>query len=144
MSVEVELQATGKGAEGASVFGEGSGAGQASAAALAGAGAAATSAAAAACCVPVVSPLLVGAVGASGAVWLAGLRPWAPYLLGGAFLLLAYAYWSLRRASRCAPGPGTAGSPAARRRWRPALTRILLAGATVIWLASAVAYALLG
>lgn len=115
--------------------------GSAAGAALAGTGAAATAAAAAACCVPVLSPLLVVVLGASGAAWVAGLKPWAPYLLGGALLLLLYAFWMLRRARRrCDPGE----EPPSR--WRQVLdltTRPLLAGATVIWIISTAAYLLL-
>lgn len=117
------------------------GAGSVAGSAVAGAGAAVTAAAAAACCVPVVSPFLIGVLGVSTAVWLAGLRPWAPYPLGAAFLLLLYAYWSLRRWRRCARHSGAAAS--APRSWLPTVTRVLLVGATAVWLASAIAFVLL-
>ncbi|MGH7583221.1 MAG: hypothetical protein ACREL5_08365, partial [Gemmatimonadales bacterium] len=52
-------------------------------AAAAGTSAAVGAASAAACCAtPVLSPLIVGVLGASGAVALAGLKPYAPYLMG--------------------------------------------------------------
>lgn len=110
--------------------------------AVAGAGSAATSAVVAACCVPVVSPLLVGVVGASGAAWLAGLRPWAPYLLGGGLLLLLFAYRRLRHVRSCRAG-GDGVPEAAPRARRYTATRLLLAAATLVWLGSAVAYLLL-
>jgi hypothetical protein len=52
----------------------------------------------AACCVsPVVAPLIVGVLGASGAVWAAGLKPYGGWILGTSFLFLAYGFWSVYR-----------------------------------------------
>lgn len=62
----------------------------------AGVGAATVAAAASACCVgPVAAPLIVGLLGAGGAAWAAGLKPYSPYLLAGSAALLAYAFWGL-------------------------------------------------
>ena len=56
------------------------------------------SAVAAGCCVsPVVAPLLVGMLGASGAVWAASLKPYAFWILAVAGLFLAYGFWSVYR-----------------------------------------------
>jgi len=58
-------------------------------AAAAGAGSALAAVLASSCCVgPVVAPLIVAALGASGAAWAAGLKPYSPYLLAGSFALL--------------------------------------------------------
>ena len=58
---------------------------------------------AASCCVsPTLAPLIVGIVGASGAVWAASLKPYAFWILGVAGLSLAYGFWSVYRpAARC-------------------------------------------
>lgn len=53
---------------------------------------------AASCCVsPTLAPLVVGIVGASGAVWAASLTPYAFWILGVAGLSLAYGFWSVYR-----------------------------------------------
>jgi hypothetical protein len=52
----------------------------------------------AACCVsPVIAPLIVGVLGASGAVWAANLKPYSEWILGISFLFLAYGFWSVYR-----------------------------------------------
>lgn len=52
----------------------------------------------AACCVsPVIAPIIVGVLGASGAVWAAGLKPYGWWILGAAFLCLAYGFWTVYR-----------------------------------------------
>ena len=52
----------------------------------------------AACCVsPVIAPIIVGVLGASGAVWVAGLKPYTWWILGAAFLCLAYGFWTVYR-----------------------------------------------
>lgn len=108
-------------------------------AAVASAGSAATAAAAAACCVPVLSPLLVGALGASGAVWITGLKPYSPYLLGVAFLLLVYAFNRVYRGSaRCRPGSGEGE----RSRWMGTALLVLLWISAAVWVAALGAYLL--
>ena len=104
-------------------------------AAIAGTGAAVGAAAAAACCVtPVISTLIVSLLGASGAVALAGLKPYTIYILGASFVALAYGFWALyRRPARCA-ADGQAVRP---RRW----IRVVLWAAAGIWFASAIASA---
>lgn len=79
-----------------------------------GAGAAAAATASAACCVPIAAPLLVSALGVSGSIWAAGLKPWAPVLLALSGLLLAGGFWSLRSARERAAGAACAMS--SRRR----------------------------
>jgi len=69
----------------------------------------------AACCVsPVVAPIIVGVLGASGAVWAAGLKPYSSWILGAALLCLLYGFWTVYR-RRPACGVGEA-SPS-RRVW---------------------------
>lgn len=107
-------------------------------AAVAGTGAAIGAAAAAACCVtPALSPVIVAVLGVGGAVALAGLKPYTPYLMGGSLLVLGYGFWVVyRRPAACA----VEGTPPRARRWM----RLVLWGAAAIWVASALANVLLG
>lgn len=77
------------------------------AAASVGAGAALTAMVAGSCCVgPTIAPLIVGVLGVSGAVQLAGIKPYTPYLLGASLLMLAYSFWSAhRRRGECRVKP---------------------------------------
>ena len=60
--------------------------------------AAALSVAVAACCVsPVIAPIIVGALGAGGAVWAAGLKPYGGWILGASLLCLGLGFWSTYR-----------------------------------------------
>jgi hypothetical protein len=95
-------------------------------------GAAVVAAVASACCVgPVVAPIFVSVLGASGAAWAAGLKPYSPYLLLGSLVLLAWGFWRVRRRRRlCAQG---VCSPSPRG------VRVTLWVASVLWLASAAA-----
>ena len=61
------------------------------------AGAAVVATAASACCIPVIAPLIVGVLGASGAAWAAGLQPYSPAILGFSGLLLGYGFWVVYR-----------------------------------------------
>jgi mercuric ion transport protein len=63
-----------------------------------GAGSALAAVLASSCCVgPVLAPLIVAALGASGAAWAAGLKPYSPYLLAGSFALLLFGLWTTYR-----------------------------------------------
>ena len=54
-----------------------------------------------ACCVsPVLAPILVSVLGASGAVWAAGLKPYGWWILGASAALLALGFWSVYRPRR--------------------------------------------
>jgi len=77
------------------------------AAASVGAGAALTAVVACSCCVsPVIAPLIVGVLGVSGAVTLAGIKPYTPWLLAGSLLMLGYAFWRTHRpAGECRVRP---------------------------------------
>ncbi len=101
-------------------------------AATSGVGAAVAAAVAGACCVgPVVAPIFVSVLGASGAAWAAGLKPYSPYLLAGSLVLLAYGFWRVHwRRRLCVQG---ACSPSPRG------VRAMLWVASVLWLASATA-----
>ncbi len=94
--------------------------------AAAGAGAAALATAAGACCVPVVAPLVVAVLGAGGAAWAAGLKPYSLAILAAAALLLAYGYRVVYR-----PRPAAAGE-ACPVRW-PLAPRVVLWLATALW-----------
>lgn len=113
---------------------------EATGAALTSAGAATAAAAAVACCVPVVSPLLVTVLGASGAVWVTGLKPYSPYLLLGSLLLLILAFLrAYRPVGTCLLGVAGSGL----RGFRPPrarFTRVLLWFSTLVWLVGVIAY----
>lgn len=109
-------------------------------AAAAGAGAAGTATLAVACCVPVVSPLLVSVLGVGGAIWVAGLRPYSPYILGATLLVLAYGFRAVyRRRPVCQPDQraGRAHRLLAR------IAVITLWLSAVVWIAAATTYLLL-
>lgn len=80
-----------------------------------------------ACCAgPALGPLTVSLLGASGAVWVAGLKPYSPYVLGGSFLLLCWGFWSRRRERVCAVSEGQ----------RPPRSAAMLWIASVLWVGS--------
>jgi mercuric ion transport protein len=109
-------------------------------AAVSGAGAALVATAATACCAgPVVAPLIVAVLGASGAAWAAGLKPYSPWLLGGSFLLLAYGFWSVYRVPKTCDAPA-----AAARRWSGTAVKSVLWIAAILWLAGVAANLFLG
>jgi len=68
-----------------------------------GVGAALTATLASVCCAgPVVAPIVVGLLGATGAAAAAGLKPYTPYFFAGSLALLAVGFWTVRNASiRC-------------------------------------------
>ncbi len=95
-------------------------------AAAAGAGAAALATAAGACCVPIIAPLVVGVLGASGAAWAAGLKPYSPAILLASGLLLAWGFWLVYK-----PRPAANGEACAIH--RPLSARLILWVAVVVW-----------
>lgn len=118
-----------------------SGGGEGAVAAAAG-GASAVAVLASACCVPVLAPLIVSVFGVAGAIWAAGLKPYAPWALAGAGALLVWGHvrvWSAAR--RLAAGTeikpsaeGDASCRPRRRRW----VLWVLWGATALWVLAAV------
>lgn len=93
-----------------------------------------------ACCVsPVLAPILVSVLGASGAVWAAGLKPYGWWILGASAAFLALGFWSVYR-------PRAACSTADVRRPNRVLDRVaklsLWIGA-VFWVAGATVRVLL-
>lgn len=76
-------------------------------AAAAGAGSALAAVLASSCCLgPVVAPLVVAVLGASGAAWAAGLKPYSPYLLAGSLAALLYGFWMVYRPRPACPPEG--------------------------------------
>jgi hypothetical protein len=82
-------------------------------AATAGAGSALAAVLASSCCVgPVIAPFIVAVLGASGAAWAAGLKPYSPYILAGSLAFLLYGLWTVYRprpvcsSEECPPGAG--------------------------------------
>ena len=110
--------------------------------AASGAVAALTATVASACCVgPVIAPAIVAALGAGGAAWAAGLKPYSPVLLAGSGLLVGSSFWVLygRRGSACATADGGAadggtasGTGRAARLWRYVLVGTVWISA-LIW-----------
>lgn len=100
-------------------------------AAAAGAGGALVATAASACCAgPVLAPLVVGILGASGAAWAAGLKPYSPWILSGAAVMLAFGFFSVYRAR-----PVCAVSTR-RVRGGQVLVRLLLWVSAALWIAA--------
>jgi hypothetical protein len=102
-------------------------------AAAAGAGGALVATAASACCAgPVLAPLVVGLLGASGAAWAAGLKPYSAWILSGAAAMLAFGFFSVYRARPvCAvSGPRVRGGQV--------LVRLLLWVSAALWIAALV------
>ena len=100
-------------------------------AATAGAGAALVATAATACCAtPALASLTVTLLGASGSAWAAGLQPYAPWLLAGGALALAFGYWSVARM------PAPCGGESRQMRRRRSWVRVALGLATLLWIAA--------
>jgi hypothetical protein len=92
-------------------------------------GAALASGAAAACCVgPVTGPLLVSILGAGGAAWAAGLKPYSGWLLAFGGVMLAAGFFVTSRARGGCDAPP-------RRRDR--IVRAVLWVSAALWLVSA-------
>lgn len=100
-------------------------------AATSGAGAALLATAASACCVgPALAPVVVAVLGASGAAWAAGLKPYSPYLLAAALGSLLYGFRvAYRRPTGCPDG--------ACARSRPPAARLVLWVAAAVWFGAA-------
>ncbi len=97
--------------------------------ALVGASSAAlTSAASSICC---IGPLAITLLGVNGAILGAAIKPYRPYLLTAAFVLLAFAYWRLMKVP--AGGEGASCSIRAMR-----LQKIVLWVGVVIWVAAVI------
>ena len=58
------------------------------------------------CCVPILAPLIVAVLGAGGAAWAAGLKPYSPYLLAGSLALLLFGLWTVYRPRPACPPEG--------------------------------------
>ena len=81
-------------------------------AAAAGTGSALAAILAGSCCIPMIAPLIVAVLGASGAAWAAGFQHYSPYLLAGSLAVLLYGLWTVYRPrpacgpEGCPTGPG--------------------------------------
>lgn len=122
---------------------ENSGAGQAAgavAAASTGVAASALTVVAAACCVsPVIAPIIVGVLGASGAVWAAGLKPYSWWILGGALACLVLGFWTVYRPrASCA-----VGTVSRRNRLLSSISKVSLWFGAACWMTGALLRVLL-
>jgi hypothetical protein len=101
-------------------------------AAISGAGGALVATAATACCAgPILAPLVVGVLGASGAAWAAGFKPYSPWLLAGSAVLLAFGFWSASRTR-----PSCEASGAGRGRRTRGVMRAVLWLSALLWVAA--------
>lgn len=108
-------------------------------AATVGTGAALTAVVASACCVgPVLAPIFLAILGASGLAAVSGLRPYTPWLLVGSAAMLAFSFRQLYRADACEVGTRAARSSASMR-----VARFAVWIAAGLWLIST-AYAVYG
>lgn len=105
-----------------------------------GVGGALTTIAASACCVsPVIAPLIVGTIGASGAAWASGLKPYTGYILAGSFVMLAFSFWTVYRPRpACEVGQDPSQLPIA-----PKLVKVGLWISAVLWTASVLVHLIL-
>lgn len=96
-------------------------------AAASGAGGALVAVASAACCAgPGAATLIVTVLGAGGAAWAAGLRPYGPWLLLGSAVMILFGFRSTRSATACARAQGGHGLTLR-------LARGLVWAAAVLW-----------
>ena len=102
-------------------------------AATTGVGAAVVTLVAGACCVsPVLAPLIVGVLGASGAVWAASLKPYAWWILAFAGLSLVGGFWTVYRPRLACD----IGSASRRSRLLPRIAKASLWIGAVCWTAA--------
>lgn len=87
-----------------------------------------------ACCVsPVLAPILVSVLGASGAVWAAGLKPYGWWILSASAAFLALGFWSVYR-----PRPSCAIAEVPRpKRVMDRVAKVSLWVGAVFWVAGA-------
>lgn len=102
-------------------------------AAATGIGAATVTAVALSCCVsPVMAPMIVAVLGASGTVWAASLKPYSGWILAGAGILLAGGFWTVYRPREvCEVGALTTSA-----RVLPRVAKVMLWISAVMWCAS--------
>ena len=83
------------------------------------------------CCVsPVIAPLVVGILGASGAAWAAGWKPYAGVLLLASGVLLAVSFWLIYRPRvACLAGETDVHQPV----WGPRIAKIVVWAGAVFW-----------
>src|SRR5207244_13043596 len=103
--------------------------------ATAGVGAAATATLASVCCTgPVLAPIVVALLGASGAAAAAGLKPYTPYLFAISLVMLAFGFRSVYRARRACVVAGSTSSPGVALK----ISQTVLWLAATLWVASVV------
>lgn len=102
--------------------------------ATAGVGAAVTATLASVCCTgPVIAPIVVGLLGATGAAAAAGLKPYTPYLFAASSVMLAIGFRSVYMARRsCTAATGSSSSIGMSLR----ISQAVLWTAAVLWVAS--------
>jgi hypothetical protein len=108
-------------------------------AAALGTGAAVAAGIACACCVgPALAPILLALLGSGGLIAVSTVRPYAPWMLAGSAVLLAFSFRQTHRKLSCTSGEAAMPIPPGVR-----IARVITWLAIVLWLASA-AYALYG
>jgi hypothetical protein len=94
-----------------------------------------TMAATACCASPVLAPLLVSVIGASGVAWAAGMKPYRGYVLLASFFLIAWSLWTVHRPqAKC----DVAREGDSRRRLLQRTSKIVVWTAAMLWAAALV------
>jgi MerT mercuric transport protein len=116
-----------------SVRSRGAAVGAAVGTAAAGVGAAVTATLASVCCTgPVIAPIVVGILGATGAAAAAGLKPYSPYLFALSFAMLVFGFRSFYQARRACTVDGSVSPPATALK----ISQTMLWLAAALWVAS--------
>ena len=100
-----------------------------------GIGGALTTIVASACCAsPVLAPLFVGVLGASGAAWAAGLKPYRGYILLGSLFMLMFSFWTVYRPRPACP----VGVVPPKPHWSARVVKVVLWTGASLWCAALV------
>ncbi|MGH7523018.1 MAG: mercuric transporter MerT family protein [Gemmatimonadales bacterium] len=104
-------------------------------ASVSGMGGALTTIVASACCAsPALAPLFVGVLGASGAAWAAGLKPYRGYILLGSLCLLMVSFWSVYRRQPTCP----VGVVPPKPHWSARAAKVVVWIGALLWCAALV------
>jgi hypothetical protein len=113
--------------------GTGAASGVAAGTATAGVGAAVTATLASVCCTgPVVAPIVVGLLGATGAAAAAGLKPYTPYLFALSLVMLAIGFRIVYAAKRSCITAGSIRTVSTSLK----ISQVVLWIAAVLWVVS--------
>ncbi|MGH7533760.1 MAG: mercuric transporter MerT family protein [Gemmatimonadales bacterium] len=99
-------------------------------ASVGGMGGALTTIVASACCAsPALAPLIVGILGASGAAWAAGLKPYRGYILLASLFMLLFSFWTVYRPRPACPVGVVPPAP----HWTARAVKVVLWIGALLW-----------